>query len=329
LYNNKVFLTAEYYTAKTTDALIPVDIPLSPGHFGSNPDANVGEFLNSGFEFALSYKELGKAFQYSITGTLSTLHNEVISLKNNPNGIISWLTTTEVGSPIGTFYLIEADGIFQNNDEILNHTTDVEGTTVVVQPKAKPGDVRYIDFNKDGFINNDDRQLMGNPFPKIQYGLNFTASYKIVDCALFFYGVSGNHLYDVPLFWLERTDDNDNYTKDLNPWTPENPSTTTPRPVFGSAGANNNIQNSNRWLEKGDYLKLKTLELGFTLPETLSKKANISKMRIYLSGHNLFTLTKYKGLDPEVTNGNIRMRGVDDGSYPNVRSITAGVQLKF
>lgn len=334
LLKDKIFFTTEYYIADTRNALIPVDIPLSTGNFEGNPNANVGEFRNSGLEFALSYKKATGEFKYSATATFSSLKNEVISLKNNPNGIVSWLTKTEVGHSIGTFYLLETNGIFQSDDQVQAHTSTVvqpDGSTeeVVIQPGAQAGDVRYIDFNQDGIINDDDRQLMGNPFPKYEFGLHFSASYKNFDLNLLVYGVGGHKIFNVPRFWLERTDDDSNYPADFQPWTSENPSNSTPRAVFGAEGAQNNIQHTDRWLEDGDFVKLKNLELGYSLPKKWLKPAKIAKCRIYFSAQNLLTFTNYTGLDPEVVNLNILNRGIDDGSFPNVRTIAFGIQLGF
>ncbi|MBN1598489.1 MAG: TonB-dependent receptor [Bacteroidales bacterium] len=329
VFNNKLFLTTDYYVANTKDALIPVDIPLSTGNFEGNPNANVGEFRNSGFEAGLTFKNRESQIKYSLTVSFTTLKNEVVSLKNNPNGIVDWLTKTEVGSSIGTFYLLETNGIFQSDEEVLAHTTIVDGEEVVIQPTAQQGDVRYVDFNQDGIINDEDRQLMGSPFPKYTYGLAVNASWKWFDMNIMLYGVGGNHIFNIPRYWLERTDDDSNYPAGFEPWTTENHSTTTPRAVFGPEGASNSIQHSDRWLEKGNYLKLKNIELGFTFPQVLTTKIGIDKIRFYINAQNILTITKYQGLDPEVLHTNILFRGLDDGSFPNVRTIAFGVQANF
>jgi hypothetical protein len=346
---NRLTLSADYYVSRTLNALVAPAIPLIFGNAGDNPFQRIGEIKNSGFEFVLGYNDNRKAFQYGATANLTTLKNEVIDLGQSggrneagepaliPNFFEaggSGITRTEVGHEVGSFYLYEFDGIFQNTGEI----------TGSAQPNAQPGDVRYKDLNGDGVINDRDRRHVGRVFPKIQYGLNLTASYGGFDIAAFFQGVSGNDVFNNAKYWLERTDDNGAYLADFSPWTPNNPSTTTPRAIkSGGSGANaasageNARYNSTRWLEDGSYLRLKNLQIGYSVPKaTLSRVKGINTFRVYLTGQNLFTITDYSGYDPETvgsgavgSNANTLTRGVDDGSYPNLRTYTVGIQLGF
>lgn len=326
LLQDKLFFATEYYISDISNALIPVDIPLSTGNFEGNPWANVGKFRNSGFEFALSFKDQHRDFKYRVMGTFSTLKNEVISLKNNPYGIVSWLTKTEKGYPVATLYLLETDGIFQSDQEVLDYVND-EGNPI--QPDARAGFVKYVDHNSDGVINDDDRQMMGNPYPKYEFGLNLSAQYKGFDFMALFYGVGGSQVFNVPRFWLERTDDDSNYPDGFNTWTEADKTPKNPIALYGPQGARNNIQHSDRWIEDADFLKLKTLEIGYTLPEELLNRIGISSLRCYFNAQNLLTLTKYTGLDPEIINKGFLMRPVDDGSFPNVRTVSLGLQVRF
>ncbi|MCF8226917.1 MAG: TonB-dependent receptor [Bacteroidales bacterium] len=329
LFNNKMFLMMEYYSSLTEQALVPVDVPASIGNYGGNPPSNVGSFKNNGFEMSLSLGDKVGDFKYNLTTTFSTLENKVLSLGNS-DGIVDWLGKTAVGFPIASFFLLETDGIFQSQEEIDAHQNS-EG--VIIQPDARPGFVRYIDYNDDGMINNDDRQMIGTPFPKYEAGLNLSLQYKNIDFRVFLFGAAGHQIFNVPRYWLERNDDvgANNYPSGYDPWTEENPSNTTPIAIAGDAGASNNIINADRWLEKGNYIKIKTLEIGYTIPGTVFRKMNIldGSLRLYFSADNFLTFTRYTGLDPEMVNAYIWHRGMDWGAYPNSRSYVFGLQLNL
>ena len=226
-----------------------------------------------------------------------------------------------MGQELGSFYLYQFDGIYQTGDQN-------------IPAGLSPGDVRYKDTNGDGKIDDKDRVHVGNAFPKIQYGLNLTLGYGAFDVAAFVQGVQGNDVFNVDKYWLDRTDDNGAYRADFSPWTPTNPSTTTPRAIIaggaGIAAGNNAKFNSTRWLESGSYMRLKNLQLGFTVPKALLERSKyVGSLRLYATGQNVFTVTKYSGFDPETVGSGNLARGVDEGSYPNVRSFTLGLQAGF
>ncbi|MCR5886421.1 TonB-dependent receptor [Hymenobacter sp. J193] len=329
--NNRLTLSADYYQSETRNALVDPAIALVLGNAGSNPYQRVGRIQNRGFELVAGYNETRRDFTYGISGNLTTLKNEVTQLSNDGKanffvGGPGESTRTEVGYEMGSFFLYQFDGIFQSGDNIAGSA----------QPNAQPGDVRYKDVNSDGAITAADRAHVGRVFPKIQYGLNLTAGYKGVDLSAFFQGVNGNDILNTGRYWLDRTDDNGNYRRDFSPWTPENPSTTTPRAIIaggggqaGEAAINNARLNSTRWLEDGSYLRLKNLQVGYTIPKTLTERVKgVNSLRFYVTAQNLFTLTDYTGYDPEIVNGALS-RGVDEGSYPNVRTVSIGAQLGF
>eukprot|EP01029_Cantina_marsupialis_P024356 TRINITY_DN6244_c0_g8_i1.p1 TRINITY_DN6244_c0_g8~~TRINITY_DN6244_c0_g8_i1.p1 ORF type:complete len:289 (-),score=15.85 TRINITY_DN6244_c0_g8_i1:348-1157(-) len=264
--------------------------------------------------------------KYRVNLNASSNKNEVLSL-GNLGELAGNRTMTRPGYAIGTFYLRETDGIFQIGDEV---EAALQG--------AAPGDVRYIDqwanrdgvmVEPDGVINDDDRVMMGNPFPKADIGLNLYVEYKGFDASVFLFSQLGHDI-----FWgqgevMQRTDDYVNKLAGYTPWTPENKSNTTPIAMYGAAGGRNYYPSQDRYLHKGDYLKLKNLELGYTLPSQLMDKAGIKKLRVYFSAQNLLTITNYPGFDPEVVNGWVLERGVDWGAYPNPRTISVGLQVKF
>ncbi|MBC6992310.1 SusC/RagA family TonB-linked outer membrane protein [Hymenobacter sp. BT491] len=323
LMENRVTLAADYYISKTKNALVNPAIPFFEGNVGVNPYTNLGRLENRGFEFQLGYtSDPQKDFRYGVSANLTTLKNRVKELafegQNYPGGP-SGVARTEAGQPVGAFYLMHKLGIFQTQADVDAHK---------VQPSAKPGDVKYEDINGDGQITDADRRFTGSPFPKLQYGLNLNFGYKAFDLTAFLQGVQGNDIYNVTRYWTDRMDDNGNFRADLNPWTPSNPSTSTPRPLLG--GGLNASPLSDRWLENGSYLRLKNVQLGYTLPKTLLERVKgIGSLRIYLTGQNLLTATKYTGYDPEIVGAGPLARGVDEGNYPNLRTVTAGIQLGF
>ncbi len=343
LLEDRLTLSADYYISKTRDALVNPLIPLYLGNFGGNPFINLGELENRGFEFVLGFNENRNDFRYGITANLTTIRNEVLALATEgqiiTGGPHGGITRTEVGQPVGSFYLLQTDGIFQTPEEVTSHNfTAPDGTTRLIQPYAKPGDVRYKDIDRDGAITDRDRSYVGSPIPKVQYGLNLTSGYRNFDLSIFFQGVAGNKVWNGPRFWLDRLDDVGNYRTDLNPWTGPGTSNSTPRPLISGspnpddavAASQNARADSDRWLESGSYLRLKNIQLGYTLPAgVLGGVKWISSLRVYLTGQNVFTITPYTGLDPETVGSGFFARGVDDGSYPNLRTFTGGIQLGF
>lgn len=331
LLNDRLTLSADYYRSETHNALVNPAPPLVLGPAGPNPYQRVGRIKNSGLELTVGYNENRNEFKYGVTGNLTTLNNKVTALSASGPApfFVSGAgesTRTEVGYELGSFFLYQFDGIFQTGDNIASSA----------QPTAQPGDVRYKDVNGDGRITAEDRAHVGRVFPKIQYGFNLSASYKGFDLSAFFQGVQGNDILNTGRYWLDRTDDNGNYRKDFSPWTPSNPSTTTPRAIIaggggqaGEAAINNSRLNSTRWLEDGSYLRLKNLQIGYTIPKAITERVKgVGSLRVYVTGQNLFTITDYTGYDPEIVGG-VLSRGVDEGSYPNLRTVSFGAQLGF
>ncbi|MCK5906839.1 MAG: TonB-dependent receptor [Flavobacteriales bacterium] len=314
-YNNRLQGSLEVYQTDTKDAILPVDIPLSVGNFGGNPNQNIGDIRNSGIELGINYRNMDNEFKYRIGLNASHNNNEVMDL-GSLGELAGNMTMTRPGYAIGTFYLRETDGIWQ-----------VDEQAEAVQYGAAPGDVHYIDQNDDFLINDDDRIMMGNPFPKADIGLNFYTEYKGFDFSVFFFSQLGHDIYWGQGYVLNRTDDYMNHLAGMETWTPENKSNTTAIALYGSAGSKNNYGPQDRFLYDGDYVKLKNIELGFNIPNR--GKIGFEKLRVYVSAQNLFTITDYPGYDPEVVNGWILERGVDWGSFPNPRTISWGIQAKF
>ncbi|NJK85521.1 MAG: hypothetical protein HC906_05710 [Bacteroidales bacterium] len=214
-------------------------------------------------------------------------------------------------------------------DEVFDHTTVLEdGTVKLVQPNARPGDIRYVDANKDGQIDLNDRQWSGSPLPKFEGGLNFSAQMVGFDFTMFWTGIYGNKIFNVQRTAIEGMGGPDNMPAYLNPWTWDNPSGTDPRPVKGTS--DNARAQSDRWLEDGSFIRLRNLQVGYTFSQNALGKTRILKnSRLYLSGQNLITLTKYLGYDPELSGNDVFGQGNDWGGYPPVRTYMLGLQLSF
>ncbi|UNY99804.1 TonB-dependent receptor [Zhouia spongiae] len=319
-----------YYKSATESLLITKVIQPSAGIL--SPVVNVGEFENSGLEFELGYDNKEHAFKYGAYATFTTINSEVTKLSDQNQvlygvglkfGSDHFVNQTKVGHEPGAFFLPVADGIFQNQAEIDAH--NLNGTPI--QPDAQPGDIRFIDQNNDGTIDDSDAVYQGTAIPKFEYSLNLNAGYKNFDFNIFFQGVGGNKVYNGNSFEMLGMDSGRNFRSEtLNAWTPSNTDTSIPRAVLGDPNGNNRA--STRFLHDGDYLRIKTIQLGYSIPQKVLNAIMVDKARLYVTGQNLFTFSNYDGLDPEV-GGNILSRGIDRSLYPRSKSFILGVQLQF
>ncbi|MGC8823887.1 MAG: TonB-dependent receptor [Bacteroidales bacterium] len=330
LLGNRLSGSVEWYKSNTNGILIDLPVAMVTGIGLSPSDAkiwtNYGKIENRGWEFNVTWKDKKGNLDYLVSANVGTFKNKVIALGDNyREGQYNQVNRTEEGRSVADFYLIHTDGIFKSWDEIYSYTTTTSsGEVKLIQPNAKPGDIKYIDYNKDGKIDLNDRQWSGSPIPKFSYGFNLSAGYKGLDFSAFFTGVYGNKIFNGLRRGLESMNSPDNISADNRLWTWDNPDALFPRPVFGTSD-NAKIQ-SNRWLEDGSYLRLKNIQIGYTLPYF---KHVVERFRIYVSGQNILTLTGYKGYDPELSGNGIFELGCDWGQYPPVKSFIAGIQFSF
>ncbi|WP_162845516.1 SusC/RagA family TonB-linked outer membrane protein [Labilibaculum antarcticum] len=321
------YMNMDYYDKRTKDLLI--DAPI-PGYIGNSaPTVNGGTVQNTGFEALLGYNGHSNDFSYGGTINFSANKNEMTKI-NNDEGIIYGdvnigpsgmknLTIAKEGEPIGYFWGWETNGIYQNQAQV-----SADGSH---QPNATPGDLIYVDQNKDGVMDDADRINLGDPHPDFTVGLNLNFAYKNFDLSMFWYGVFGNQIvdatrrYDLP---------NANYqTSVLDRWTGEGSSNSTPK-VSWSDTNNNRGNFSDYMVEDADYLRLKNLQIGYSLPKLVLDKLHLEKFRIYVSGDNLLTFTEYSGLEPEIgNNGNVFYTGIDQGIYPQARVFSIGANITF
>jgi hypothetical protein len=328
-------MSVDYYIKKTTDMLIPVPLPAIGGS-ASAPYENAGSVQNSGLEIDVAYHHSKGVIKYDVSGNFSTLNNKVLSLSNStpiPGGRIDngvYATRTTVGHPIGSFYALQMEGIFQNDADIFKHA--YQGNSI------RPGDVKFKDQNGDGVINDSDRVYLGSAIPKYTYGLTANVSYSNFDLSIFFQGDVGNKLY------LQVNKDIEGFYRPFNltqrvydeRWHGEGTSNTMPRVSW--LGSTNNIIPSSRFVEDGSYLRLKNIQIGYTFPNKLFGKSGIRGLRIYITGQNLLTFTKYTGLDPEMhISDNVNREqnvsdvaaGIDWGTYPSAKSYVLGLNVSL
>lgn len=324
LLNNKLAISVDYFMKETKDVLTPMQILMVTGNNGGNPNVNAATLQNTGIEVSATWRDkIGKDFGYSFNVNGSFLKNKIKELGYGRTEFTQWDTKSKVGHPIGEWYLIKTDGLFRSEEEVQAHKNS-EGK--LIQPNARPGDVRFIDANDDGMITDADRQYCGSTLPKFQLGMNWGFEYKGFDLQLRFSGAFGHKSFNGPRSAYDRFDDNSNYRADYDPWTPDNPNAKDPRPIY--ADSRNVRGNQDRWLENGSYLRVKQMALGYNLPKSLLGEV-FSGIRVYVNAQNLITFTSYKGLDPEFLNTNIWDRSYDGGSFPNPRGVTFGAQVSF
>lgn len=331
LFDNKLRSTIEWYNNVSDDALVNQVLPDYLGNLGGNPPVNAGAIQNTGFEFYLNYRDYDNEFKWGLGANLTTIENEVLSVGNQGEGINyiqTGISRSQEGRGIAEWYLIRTDGIFQNEQEVQNHVGS-EGE--LIQPDAQPGDIRFVDLNNDGTINQDDRDFVGSPWPSLQAGLQFSSSYKNFDLNAQFTGVFGYTIYND----VRRTLDNyqnSNFRRGINPWTPENTNTTDPRlgEQAGDPALTDNARNdSDRWLEDGSYVRLRNIELAYNFPKKVLNELNIQNLRISANAQNFLTITDYTGPDPDVTGDGTHQRGVDRGNWPSDQVFSLGLQLNF
>jgi TonB-linked SusC/RagA family outer membrane protein len=328
---NTLNITADYYKNTSNQLLVSAPIPPDLGS-NANPVVNAGSVRNAGMEFGIAHHLDRGDFKFNTTLNITTTRNKVLSLGNGGQPLfagISGVARTAVGDPIGEFYVKHVAGIFQTQAEVDNYKNSAG---VVIQPNAKPGDIKYADLNGDGIINDGDRYNAGNGIPKLQGGLFLSASKGPLDVGINFRGAYGYKIYNVVRYWTDRMDDLNNSRADLRPWSPTNPSTTTPRAVFGAAGAANADPVSDRWIENGNFTRIQNLVVGYALPQMLAQRVGAGTgSRMYINIQNLHTFSDYSNWDPEILGfGDPLARGIDDGFiYPNPRTITFGLDLRL
>ncbi len=337
LFNNRLGITLDAYNRQLSNLLLEVPIPGTAGQLQA-PAVNVGSMYNRGLELELTYRGGNRStgLEYAVSLNATTYTNKVTQLYGGDDTFISGFddrlvgfNRTQVGHPVASFYGYNLLGIFQTQEEATAAPTQGGDRTLYNQP----GRFRFADTNNDGVVNASDRTFIGNPIPQFTYGVNVNLAYRGVDLTLFLQGVQGNDLFNYNKYYTDFIGvAGANSRRLLNAWTPGNTGAVLPKINANAAGYES--QSSSYYIEKGSYLRAKNVQLGYTLPRQLLQRVGAERLRVYVQAQNLFTITNYQGIEPDVNlqfygNGADRSIGVDRGVYPTARSFNFGVQLGF
>ena len=357
IFNNSVNIIVDYFTRTSKDLLLEQSIRPSAGY--TSVYTNYGEIENKGIEFSINYnKQINSDWFFGATLTGSSLKNKVIKMgadllsvngtKTNDGSNIGAVAATagvhwdghsicREGYAVGSFYGYEVEGVFQSQAEVdaANAAAVAAGHDQYQNVNTGPGDFKYKDLNGDGFIDQDDMTILGNGFPKVNYGLNLTASYKNWDFSIYSYGVFGQKIYSYSAMTLSNIYPGDNGTipnilneSSKEAWTPENHSNTLSKLTI--LDYNYNMRGSDAWVKKGDFLKINTVQVGYNFGKQLLEPLRIDGVRINVSVQNLITISSYnKYGDPEAGQGNVLYTGLDTGRYPMPRIYSCGINIQF
>jgi TonB-dependent starch-binding outer membrane protein SusC len=345
--NNRFTFSAEWYEKKINGLLFPQALPALAGG-ATAPTVNLGDVRNNGFDFSAGYNaDPDKAFRYSISANVTTYKNEIVAVPGGffdaSNSRLGFLVRNAEGHPVSSFFGYNVERLWQTQAEIeaANQAlrTSSGNPDATYQDAAAPGRFKYQDINSDGAITPDDRTFFGDPNPDFTYGINLNASFKQFDMSALFYGSEGNQAINYVRYWTEflGTFPGGKSKALLNAWTPSNTSTSVPIAEVAGNFSTSGVFNSY-YLEDASFLKMRSLQIGYTLAPNVLSKLGIDRFRVYLQGANLFTITKYSGIDPELTpsaNNLVAGQGtaafgIDYGNYPNnQKSYLIGVNVSF
>ncbi|NJM16685.1 MAG: SusC/RagA family TonB-linked outer membrane protein [Bacteroidales bacterium] len=364
-FQNKFSLTADYFVKKNKGMLIEKPVPSIAGSYQQAPAyeggsaallANLGNVKNEGFEVSMGMKTNSGNFNHNFNLNFTYVVNVVGNIGGDtilggPEAISENLNFTAENEPMGSFYGYVTDGLFRPGDaEIINGELVVTNQPFIInsngekqyaQPRAQPGDLKFKDLNNDGRITANDRGIIGNPHPKLMLGFTYNMNYKSWDLQLFFQGAFGHQIYNYSKIWLYNSSGRYNWAADATdryrtPVYDENNNlidpgnTTSDQFRFDIRNANNNYRISDYYVEDGDYIRLKNIQLGYTVPEGLTQRVGLASARFYLGIKDLLTFTKYNGFDPEILSGSDPLvAGVDFGSYPRPIIYTLGTNIRF
>lgn len=324
MYDGRISFTADYYIKETSDMLYPSPIPLVAGT--NAPIQNVATAENRGVELSLGYRNVSSAIRYALSGNISFIKSEVTGLGMGGEPVFTGFiqaananaAKTDVGHPLASFFGYVTDGIFQSQQEVESAAFQNAGTA--------PGDIRFKDLDGNGVIDVNDQTYIGNPTPEFTYGFTGEFEWKGIGLNFFFQGTEGNDIYNNTVRYDFTYVNRPSYV--LGRWTGPGTSTTEPRVNLNDP--NQNARISDRFIEDGSYMRLKTLQLSYTLPSQWMDRVGVEKCKLYVSGHNLFTITNYRGYDPDIGSigGSLEL-GIDRGFYPLARTVMGGVTLTF
>ncbi|MDZ7650018.1 MAG: TonB-dependent receptor [Cytophagales bacterium] len=328
LFDNKLQVSFDWYSKLTQDLLYNPALPGTSGS-ASQPFINIAEMKNTGIDLQLGYRKIVSSdLTFDATLTLTSYNNEIqkiadgIDFFSAGGSRIGSFSRNAVGRSVSEFYGFNVVGLFQS---------DADVSSSPVQDGAEPGFFKYQDLDGDNQITPDDRSYIGNPNPDFTYGLNLGATYKSFDISLFFYGSQGNEIFNYNKWWLDFWPSFQNQKSAnalYNSWTPERTSATTPK-ASNKSNFSNNTQSTSYYVEDGSFFRLKNIQIGYNLPSSAISKVGLTRARVYVQGLNLFTITGYDGLDPDLNTNDDTFFGVDEGAYPLVKQYVIGLNIGF
>ncbi|MBA4410102.1 MAG: TonB-dependent receptor [Bacteroidota bacterium] len=324
LFDSKIGIVFDWYSKQTKDLLFNPELPGTAGS-SSQPFVNIASMSNKGLDIELTYKNTFGDLGFNASAVITTVNNEITKVADGVN-FFDWggsrigsYNRNQVGHPMSSFFGYQVAGLFQN---------DAEVASAAKQDGAAPGFFRYADINNDKVIDPKDRTFIGNPNPDFTYGLNLAFTYKNFDISTFLYGSQGNDIFNNNKWWVDFWPSfQGQKSQDLlyRSWTTSNTSATVPK-ASNKSNFSTNTVSSSYYLEDGSFVRMKNLQIGYTMPASSLSKVYLKSVRVYVQAVNLFTITKYSGLDPEIGGGD-RAFGVDSGNYPNVKQFIIGLNL--
>ena len=344
-FNNRLTSSFDFYVKNTSDMLVDANWTYLAGG-AEKPSVNIGSMRNVGVDFSVGWRGKIGQVSYNVNANASWYRNEVTKLGSSnlyTSTRISELNITTVGQPIAMFYGYQLDGIYKSVDDVLNYKNDNGGTVTPygtteesLNAQSWVGHYKFKDLNNDGRIDQDDRTIIGNPHPDLTGGINIGINWKDWDLSTYLYYSIGNDLYAHYQYYTYWGNLSNVYSRDRvqNAWNPEtNPNGTLPLWVSGDTAPETTLSHSG-YIQDGSFLRMQTLTLGYSLPKSVVSKLNLSRIRVYAQLANVFTLTGYEGLDPEVrsNNGdssNDMMKGIDYGSYGMPKQYLIGLNVEF
>ncbi len=332
-FDNKLQLTFDWYQKQTEDLLYNPELPGTAGA-AEPPFVNIASMTNNGIDLELIYREQWGDFGFEGQATFTTYNNEITNIAEGVE-YFDWggsrigpFSRNMVGHPMSSFYGYKVERLFQVDDFDAGGNLNDD---IPDQDGAEPGFFKFADIDGDGAITPDDRTIIGDPNPNLTYGLNLTFSWKGLDLTTFFYGSSGNDIFNWNLWWVDFWPSfQGQKSKNLlyNSWTPERPDATTPK-ASNKSNFSTNTQSNSYYIEDGSFFRMKNLQIGYTFPKSMIENLWLSNLRVYVQGVNLFTATKYSGMDPEISSDDDLDFGVDRGNYPFVKQYIVGLNIGF
>lgn len=335
MFKNKLSGNVDFFNKQTKKMLLELPVPSSIG-LPNSPWTNAGDVENKGVEIYTNYHNKWKELNFNVSVNISTYRNKILSLGGGEPIMggeqrLGYTTKTMVGHPIGAFFGYVVEGVFQNQKEVDDANALTSGHGYYQDVMTRPGDFKFKDLNGDGRITGEDRTFIGSPHPDFTYGISLSAEYHQIDFSVFLQGCQGGDIFNVFKYYTHQNTGYFNAPADMLQKAWHGEGTSNSQFQVSASTANNNLRASTWYVEDGSFLRVKNLQVGYNFSKRICQKIGISECRVYIGGQNLYTFTRYSGLDPELADlsGNPLNSGIDFAKYPQARTILGGVSIKF